>query len=228
MNIDRDLFELEVSFDKQPTFEEFKEAVKFLDEERKNYDYGKILCVYKEPTQVALRGRYKTREKIEITFFTNADGEYCYTASGRRGHNISYIGYKNITSMVLISPNSPEKKAEREKKLNSFWKRVQKNRYDDQTWSDLEKDSFSDTNGRFYYIKKVFDSYTMRKIEQAFENKEKFYYRIRGEKRDFSAEGKLGEDGIYRAWFSSEYSGYCNGDYYLLNLNWLYFMNEIN
>ena len=196
MNIDRDLFELEVSFDKQPTFEEFKEAVKFLDEERKNYDYGKILCMYKEPTQVALRGRYKTREKIEITFFTNADGEYCYTASGRRGHNISYIGYKNITSMVLISPNSPEKKAEREKKLNSFWKRVQKNRYDDQTWSDLEKDSFPDTNGRFITLK-GFDSYTMRKIEQAFENKEKFYYRIRGENEILLLKVNL-EDGIYK------------------------------
>jgi hypothetical protein len=50
----------------------------------------------------------------------------------------------------------------------------------------------------------------------AFEQRKSLQYHRDGKRRDLSIETKHCEDGIFRAWFSSEYRGCANGDYYLV------------
>jgi hypothetical protein len=50
----------------------------------------------------------------------------------------------------------------------------------------------------------------------AFDQKKSLQYHRDGKRRDLSIETKLCEDGIFRAWYSSEYRGCANGDYYLV------------
>ena len=68
-------------------------------------------------------------------------------------------------------------------------------------------------------LKKLLGDREYSLLVNAFENKTNFTwsrnsYSSKG--RDLSISAKLCEDGIYRAWFSSEFSGCANGDYYLL------------
>jgi hypothetical protein len=65
-------------------------------------------------------------------------------------------------------------------------------------------------------MKSKFPAWVVNELNDAIENKKDFRYSIRGTKRDLSVEVKLGEDGNLHAWYSSEYSGCGNGDYYLL------------
>ena len=70
-------------------------------------------------------------------------------------------------------------------------------------------------------IKDVFSLVQLEGLAWAIENKidysiTKYYYGISPNGRDYSVETKLGKDGVFRAWFSSEYKGCGNGDYYLL------------
>jgi len=65
-------------------------------------------------------------------------------------------------------------------------------------------------------IKSIFPKWVLDAVKDAIENKKDFRYAINGVKRDKSISIKLGEDGILRGWYSSEFSGYGNGAYYLL------------
>lgn len=217
MLVKKDEFRFEIILDCCKTFNEFKEAVELINSERKNYGFVKVRCLYKKPTQVYLRQKYREVTEVSVKFFTGLNtGSLCYTATGRKGHPVEYMKFGEIDKLVLMSSKSPEKIAENEKRLNSFWKRVQRERYDAATWSNLDKDSFGNSNYRFYDITKVFSSWEVEEISKAFEEKKKFGFREYRTKRDFSVSGEMREDGIYRAWFSSEYSGCGNGDYYLL------------
>ena len=56
-------------------------------------------------------------------------------------------------------------------------------------------------------------------LKRAFENKERFSWRkytYHRSGRDLSISTEIGEDGKFRAYFSSEYAGCGNGDYWLL------------
>jgi hypothetical protein len=61
-----------------------------------------------------------------------------------------------------------------------------------------------------------FPQWVCERLEECIRKKEKFHYSTRGLKRDISVSLEMGADGIFRGWYSSEYSGCGNGAYYLL------------
>jgi hypothetical protein len=100
-------------------------------------------------------------------------------------------------------------------------------RIDERCWDDLRRRSpeqiskeFSDSNlVPFNFINRFprhLRPWIKEQVGIAFEQKKVFQYHRDGKRRDRSIETKLCEDGIFRAWFSSEYRGCCNGDYYLV------------
>jgi hypothetical protein len=94
--------------------------------------------------------------------------------------------------------------------------KLQKLRFDNQTWNDIRIENFQYHDKLiFRKIDKLFSDY-IDVIKQAFNNKEKFHIAVYTERRDYSVNGYLGEDGIYRVWFSAEFCGMGNGKYYLL------------
>ena len=113
---------------------------------------------------------------------------------------------------------------ERAEKIRKLLKRIHQN-----AWSNLkEKLSLSDEEIEkdFYQNLSSFNplkkfkrknyQILLSQIEDAFENKKNISIFEEGQKRKFNLETKLCEDGVFRAWFSSEYSGCANGDYYLM------------
>jgi hypothetical protein len=100
-------------------------------------------------------------------------------------------------------------------------------RIDERCWDDLRRRSpeqiskeFSDSNLVPFNFVNRFPRHLRPWIKEqvgiAFDQKKVFQYHRDGKRRDRSIETKLCEDGIFRAWFSSEYRGCCNGDYYLV------------
>lgn len=73
-------------------------------------------------------------------------------------------------------------------------------------------------NGRFKTrnIRRLFQPHIIEQLREAIEQKKDYKYTKHGERRDYSLSVKNCKDGILRAWFSSEYSGCGNGNYYIL------------
>jgi len=215
--ITKSAHEYVVEFQPGISFSDFQKAVLQLEEERKHYGYSKATCIYRKPSTVYHRKKDKTVSEFTCTFFMGSKtGVLCYTTTGRTGYYVSHMSWQNISKIVLRHPEHPDKKKKLSNDKDKFWNRVQKARFDEATWSNLKPDSFNESKHPFRYINKIFDSYDLETIRKGFEEKKSFRVWKNGSKRDYSAEGKLGDDGIYRAWFSSEYSGCGNGDYYLL------------
>jgi hypothetical protein len=195
---------------------------RLLQSEAETYGYGKVHIKLNQPCSVLLRGKYKVVSDFHARFFISATGHVCYTVSGGSGPYLNQFSwYAKISAIVLIHPDHPEKKKAEKDDLDKLFNRVCKARYDEKTWSDLKKDSFHEKKA-FYYIDKIFDRYDMERICKGFEEKSSFSIakddtwqnpRVR---RHYKVQGKMCDDGIYRAWFSSEYAGCANGDYYLL------------
>lgn len=72
---------------------------------------------------------------------------------------------------------------------------------------------------KFRNISSLLNSQEKENLKKAFENKEEcnwFRKALKPQGRDLSISTKVCDDGIFRAWFSSEFAGCGNGDYYLL------------
>jgi len=101
-------------------------------------------------------------------------------------------------------------------------------------WIDIQEDMKRIINGgdidqdfewhfkgklNFRNISSLLNTHEKKRLKEAFENKTEYQwhrntYHHRG--RDLSLSTKLCDDGKFMAWFSSEYMGCGNGDYYLL------------
>lgn len=97
------------------------------------------------------------------------------------------------------------------------YNKLQRIKYDELTWKDITIDDWHYHDKiQFRDVRKIFPSDIIQEIEKAFKEKSKFSYPHYSKNRDYSVNGELGDDGIYRAWFRAEYKGMGNGLYYLL------------
>lgn len=203
----------------EPTFtkEDFTHAVLKMKEiiESEKYSYGKPLVTYREPAMVYSRNKRREVNSYSCTFFMH-EGSLCYTPTGRSGWYIHDMSFQKVDRIEVFHESHPERLSKKQDVQDALWRRIQRERFNEVTWSDLEKDSFRENSHPFYYIKKVFNQWDMDHIQKAFEEKSSFSIRVSKELRDYSVEGRMCDDGVYRAWFSSEFSGWANGAYYLL------------
>jgi hypothetical protein len=216
-------FELEVTMQEGYSFEEFQEAVLMMDALRSQYGYAKPKIIFKEQVKIYYRKKYHEVKEFDTYFMIGDQGkELIYSARGRSGFIVKWhFPWKDVDRMILVHSDRPDCVNQRELEKERYFNRIRNARFDEITWSNLKKDRYWEKK-QFYYIKKVFDSCTMEQIRKSFEQKKDFQYskddsffKI-NQKRHYKVEGKMCEDGIYRAWFSSEYIGCANGDYYLL------------
>lgn len=180
---------------------------------------GRLVLTFSEPVQLWYNRR-KTKTQLVHTFrlFTDKEsGDLCYTSTTRTG----FFLYKHhISLLVSIEP-------ETKKDLLSMVKKLS-NRIHPNAWDDLKEklqanpDQYLRNYG--YTVTSIsgkFPGYVIEDIRTAFEEKANYTYDAGGRYgkktgRDLKVECKLCDDGIYRAWFYSEYPGCANGDYWLL------------
>lgn len=182
----------------------------------------KYELVFSEPVELICNSRsVKTVTKAQVKLFVSKAGNFAYLpkVSAKSGH--AFTGGM-LARLVSIAPVLAEQsEAEDVKRIKGIAGRIHPN-----AWSDLKARILADPEGE---AKKVevcetsitgkFPSYVIESLKAAFDQKTEYSFRkeARGSSgRSLSVEARLGEDGVYRAWFSSEFAGCANGDYWLL------------
>ena len=185
---------------------------------------GRLILTFSAPVTLQYNRRKRETKLVHTfrLFLDKTSGRLCNSLTGRSGWLLTDNEISRLTS---IEP-------EPEKDLLSMVKKLA-NRIHPNVWGDLktklQTDPGSYLSNYGYTVTSIsgkFPDYVLDNIRQAFKGKSNYsydaggyYYRNGKEKktgRDLKVECKLCEDGIYRAWFYSEYPGCANGDYWLL------------
>ena len=159
-----------------------------------------------------------------ISFFISTCGSICYH-TGKQTRTGRMFKYWDMDTCEEITPKEITNSGNVKKLLGRMHKNV---------WSDL-KETFEgiknggeiDTDFRYHFTGKLnfrsittlLNSHERVRIQEAFENQADWTWSRNTNSpqgRDLRIETKMCSDGIFRAWFSSEYMGCGNGDYYLL------------
>ena len=163
-----------------------------------------------------------SHKEILLAFFTygkaNDDVAYSTRISPRHGHAITHSFIKNLKSFEISSPD--DKELNITTKTLSLLGKIHSN-----LWGNIKEELSKDpalmstkyySNFSTINISGKFSKSVIDRLKQAIENKENYNHKEYGTKRDLSVEVKICDDGVMRAWYSSEYSGCGNGAYYLL------------
>lgn len=189
--------------------------------DRNDAYYGKYILIFNRPVTL-IRNRYhkNTYKTATVKLFISGNA-LCYTFYRRRGYHLfSQVSVLDIQSIERVP--EIDKKALRLKRAESLLRRIDSRCWDTirNKTSEQISEEFCDSNlVPFSFIRRFkphIRGYLKEKLDDAFLHQKAFTYRQEGVKRDLSIETKLCDDGVFRAWFSSEYSGCANGDYYLV------------
>lgn len=187
---------------------------------------------FSEEVQVVIAGRYKTVKKLNsIGFFigTNSN-DICYKSAKQkwRGFSLAHLPVDKIVKMEDATKvySAIENAKKILKKIHpNVWPNLQKEMQDIIDGKEPEQDFNWHFAGKltFVDITTKFDSFerehVKKRFKEAFENKTEYSWSktARGPQgRDLSASVQIGTDGAVRAFYSSEFPGCGNGDYYLL------------
>ena len=164
-------------------------------------------------------------ELKNIKLFTNSSGMIGYLQGRAKRMGKYFPMYDTITSITEIV----KKETTDIQNAKTIIGRIHPN-----SWTELRAELQDIVDGgkvtdnfdwhfkgklNFRNIKSLLGTCYAERLKQAFENKSEFTWHKGGSGnngRDLSISTRLCEDGVFRAWFSSEYIGCGNGDYYLL------------
>lgn len=184
-----------------------------------DYPYQKLLVTFKNPVSIMhAANKTKKETKIALSFFTSASNALCYSCRShpRHGYHVTLDMLDNMESIEIFT----EDEMCSEKKVRQFVGKFHPN-----LWQNIVNELNADPTlmktkyyGNFATtsITSKFPKFVLTELKNAIENRKDYSYNTYGTKRDLSVQTKLCEDGIFRAWFSSEFSGCGNGTYYLL------------
>ena len=160
-----------------------------------------------------------------IKLFVSGTGVIAYLSGRQKRRGYSFPLYQKIKEVIEV-----KKKVFTDiDNAKTILKKIHPN-----VWDDIQEEMKRIINGgeisqdfdwhykgklKFKNISSLLNSHEKNRLREAFENKTDYNwskptYHHSG--RDLSLSTKLGEDGKFRAWFSSEYMGCGNGDYWLL------------
>ena len=177
----------------------------------------RMILTFSEPVTLQCNSRKRIENSVHVfrLFTDTASGRLCNSLTARSGW---IMADHCLNRLVSIEP-------EPKKDLLSMVKKLA-NRIHPNAWADLKgkllanPDEYLKNYG--YTVTSItgkFDDYVLKNIKRAFEEKSNYSDGGWGNKktgRNLRVECKLCDDGIFRAWFSSEYPGCCNGDFWLL------------
>lgn len=160
-----------------------------------------------------------------IKFFVSDAGVIAYLSGRQKRRGYAFPIYDKISSVVEVKKKECTDIGNAKRILKLIHKNV---------WVDIQDEMKNVINGgeitqEFEWhwrgklnikniTKYLYPSEKMR-LKRAFENKERFTWRkdtTHHAGRDLSISCEIGADGKFRAFFSSEYMGCGNGDYWLL------------
>lgn len=188
----------------------------------------KVYIFFSEPVRVRINKRnVKYKSDMEVKLFVSDENILAYTYHKRTGFAFEYNWIDKIKEVVVPDKETEDKineKINKDKKINQLINLMKKTK--DYVWPEVQNEVLSGEykiivnhytkNIKTANIKKIFSKTDYNRIKDAIENKKNMSVRTSTSKRDHSIEIKVLDDGTVRGWYSSEYSGMLNGDYYLL------------
>ena len=199
------------------------------DDER----HQKVRLTFAHPVSLNTRKRRCSEPKLvhEYRLFVSTKNNLCYTNTTRTGF---VFGAMDLQALISIEPVP---KVDLVKKVGNM-----ANRFHQNAWGDLKAKLIADpakyADEYGYSVTNItgkFPAHVIEAIKSAFESKTDYSYRqdsgvfLTGKQqqscwggtsnragRDLKVECKLCDDGIFRAWFTSEFNGCLNGDYWVL------------
>ncbi len=189
---------------------------------------------FSEEVQVVFAGRYKTVKKLNsIGFFIGKDtNDICYKTAKQkwRGYTITRLPVDKIIKMEEATKtySAVENAKKILKKIHpNAWPELRKQMQDIIDGKEPEQDFNWHFAGKLTFVNigskmdKMERQWALKAFEMAFENKTEYSWskRARGPQgRDLSASVQVSQykDEHVRAFYSSEFPGCGNGDYYLL------------
>lgn len=181
---------------------------------------SKYILTFSKPVTLRVNQRKTVEtEKAKVKLFISTTGNFCYSFTKRNGYQFLTSQIECLSSIAAVLPE--ETRAEKLKLVKSFANRIHPN-----AWADLREEINADPGkvldrkgAMVTSIRSKFPDYVITQLKEAFEKKGQYSYNqhASGNKgRSLRLETKLCDDGIFRAWFSSEYPGCANGDYWIL------------
>jgi hypothetical protein len=171
---------------------------------------------FSRPVAVRVNAR-KVREmdRALVGLFNSRSGQKCYTFHHATGYPLAGPLVEALEALAAPNPFARER-ATLERVLRL------KDRIHPNAWGDLREKI--EANPRRYLdyrlveisMTSVFGERVVAELERAFAEKRNYRHSLSGRRRDRSVETRLCDDGVFRAWYSSEYAGTGNGGYYLL------------
>jgi hypothetical protein len=212
-----------------------------------DYFFDRFIIKFSRPTTIIKHGRYVDGiTEMKVRTFFSKQKNFCYTFGSRRGYPFSRINMDNIQSVSIPTKDEQESKEELDylNKVRHALKILHPNAWEDVRTGLVEDPTHFKHYGGFLKIfipkkydnvnggesvlyKSVFPDYIREEIIEGFENKKDFSRYIYRRNYRFGVEGKLGTDGIFRAWYSREVKGGGNSwNYLLLNPTTAWFVEK--
>lgn len=202
----------DVVFDSVPSLREFIATVESLPWS------GRFTLIFRNHVDVYTHfsGRKikKTDRLNRVMFFTSASGGTCYTIHRRTGYPVNLLPFSELARIIPEKTLTDEEaRLQKIKQIVAIQRRIHPNAWDDLKLDPPEK--FLSLGGPFSILRK-FSETVIDALKDAFKYRWEYSHREFGLRRELSVETKVCKDGIFRAWFSSEYAGCANGCYYAL------------
>jgi hypothetical protein len=210
--------------------------------------FDKFIIKFSRPTTILKHGRYVNDiTEMKVRTFFSKQKNYCYTFGSRTGYPFSRITMSNIQSISI-----PTKDEDESQKVLHYLNKVRHalKILHPNAWDNLRSELVEDPAQYRHYggflkifvpkkytsirgdtdcvlYKSVFPDYVRELVIEGFENKKNFSHYIYRNHYRFAVEGTLGNDGIFRAWYSREVEGGGNSwSYLLLNPTTAWFVEK--
>lgn len=183
-------------------------------------DSAKCEIIFYHPQTLRGRTRYshRTGTIFQTTLFISDFYGLAYTNSGRNGLAFDWNQLMDIRKITLVTED--KKLLDKVHKIEQIAGKIHPN-----AWQDI-KDKLKKPDELAHYARNYgtalismrshLDERIISQLEHAFANRTAMEYTWEGPKRHFSVSTQQSDDGVFRAWFSSEYAGCLNGQYYVL------------
>ena len=166
-------------------------------------------------------------ELVNIKLFIGTTGSIGYLQGKMKRRGKYFPMYDEITCIAEVTKKV--KAPDNIKNAKTILNKIHSNAWNElkQEMQDIikgaePKESFTwhfAGNLRFKNITAYLNSFYIQRLKDAFDNKQEFSWSYKTNHhagRDLRISTRVCEDGVFRAWFSSEYQGCSNGDYWLL------------
>lgn len=206
-------------FTSEPSENELSEVLDecFKVKAEKNDFSSKIRFTFNKKVRILLLNRhYVDTKEIELKIFKAQNGRYCYTnyKNGRYGSYVYYLPTENLVSITMDDKETFDWDEKALKMKGMFHENLWNSLKEKLDGTYLKENLYRNTS--MVNIKNKFPAYVINQLTEAIEEMKDYSYQTYGEKRDLSVQVSKGDDGELRAWFSSEYHGCANGDYWIL------------